>query len=146
MANYSTRFDAFRNSLESLSKIETIVWPDDDDIKGFIWCGVIAKFSISFDLSWKLMKDILIQYHKVIDFAKGSPKEILRKSFEADIINDHTWAKMLEDRNSIGHQYKNLDTVDDWCGKIISNYIPLLYDLLKYAEVKLKELSYESGE
>ena len=44
MANYSARLDAFRNSLESLSKIETITWPDDNDIKGFIWCGVIVKF------------------------------------------------------------------------------------------------------
>ena len=85
------------------------------------------------------MKDILIQYHKIIDFAKGSPKEILRKSYEANIINDHTWAKMLEDRNDITHQYKNLEIVDDWCKKIVRTYIPLLYDLLKYAEVKLRK-------
>jgi len=141
MANYSTRLDAFRKSLESLAKIEHIDWPDDDDIKGFIWCGVISKYSITLDLSWKLMKDILIQYHKVFDFAKGSPKEVLQKSYEADIINDHIWAKMLENRNEISHEYKNLEVVDKWCSKIMSEYIPLFKELLKYAEAKLNELN-----
>jgi len=137
MADYSTRLEAFRDSLESLVKIESIDWPNDSDVKGFIWCGVIAKYSITFDLSWKLMKDILIQYHKVSDFAKGSPKEVLQKSYEADIINDHTWAKMLEDRNTISHQYKNLEDVDEWCRKITAQYIPLFNELLKYGGDRL---------
>jgi uncharacterized protein with HEPN domain len=87
------------------------------------------------------MKDILIKYHKIVDFAKGSPKEVLQKSYDADIIHDHTWAKMLEDRNDIAHQYKNLDAVDEWCEKITGKYIPLLYQLLEYAEERVNELN-----
>jgi len=141
MANYSTRLEAFKDSLASLMKIEGIDWSVDDDIKGFVWCGVIVKFSITFDLSWKLMKDILIQYHKVSDFAKGSPKEVLRKSYEADIINSHAWAKMLDDRNDIAHQYRNLDVVDNWCDKIINEYIPLFNELSEYGATKLSEMN-----
>ena len=140
MGKYFTRLDAFRRSLESLSRIETLEWSDDFELNGFIWCGVISKFSITFDLSWKLMKDVLIQYHKMSDFAKGSPKEVLQKSFEADIIHSHDWAKMLCDRNEISHQYKDLECVDMWCDKITREYIPLFRELLEYAEGKLNEL------
>jgi nucleotidyltransferase substrate binding protein (TIGR01987 family) len=139
MANYFTRLEAFKDSLNSLAQIETIAFPSDDVLKGFVWCGVIAKYSITLDLSWKLMKDVLIQYHKVSDFAKGSPKEVMQKSYEADIINDHTWAEMLQDRNDIAHQYKNLDAVDEWCAKIVQKYIPLFRGLSEYAEAKLNE-------
>ncbi|MCL1881887.1 MAG: nucleotidyltransferase substrate binding protein [Oscillospiraceae bacterium] len=138
MANYSTRLKAFRDSLESLSEIEKItiteLGEDFIGLKGFIWCGIIAKFSITLDLSWKLMKDLLIEEHKVFNFAKGSPKEVLQKSYEANIISEHTWAEMLQVRNEISHQYKNLEIVDEWCEKIITTYIPLFYGLLKYAE------------
>jgi nucleotidyltransferase substrate binding protein (TIGR01987 family) len=138
MANYSTRLEAFRSSLASLTQLETIGLPTDDEVfkgfKGYFWCGVIAKFSITFDLSWKLMKDILIQYHGIVDFAKGSPREVLKKSYEADIISDHTWARMLDSRNEISHQYKDLDVVDEWCGRIVREYIPLFKELLTYSE------------
>jgi len=133
------RLEAFRASLKSLSWVGTLEFPEVDILKGFVWCGVIAKYSITFDLSWKLMKDILIQYHKLSDFAKGSPKVVLKKSFEADIINSHTWAEMLQVRNEISHEYKNLDSVDDWCAKISEKYVPLFRELSEYAEVKLNE-------
>ena len=34
-----------------------------------------ARFSITFDLSWKVMKDILVQYYSIMDFIAGSPRE-----------------------------------------------------------------------
>ncbi|MCL2036751.1 MAG: HI0074 family nucleotidyltransferase substrate-binding subunit [Oscillospiraceae bacterium] len=142
MGNHFTRLEAFKNSLDSLSKINEIVWRDNDVYtRGFIWCGVIAKFSITFDLSWKLMKDILVRYHKIADFAKGSPREVLKKSYETDIINSHTWAEMLDARNEISHQYKDLDSVDDWCVRITERYIPLFNELSEYAEKRLHELT-----
>ena len=39
------------------------------------------KFSITFDLAWKVMKDILVQYYAMTGFVAGSPREVLRKSY-----------------------------------------------------------------
>ena len=131
---FIARFEKYKESLTSLEKINKIQWPEDEDLLGFIWCGVISKFCITFDLSYKLAKDILIEYHGVTDFAKGSPREILKKSYQVDMINDELWLMMLKHRNEIVHEYKELSAVDDWCAKIAEAYIPLFQDLLTYVE------------
>ena len=48
--------------------------------------GTSAKFSITFDLAWKVMKDILIQYYAITGFVAGSPREVLRESFKTNIM------------------------------------------------------------
>lgn len=136
---FTARFEKFKDSLLSLEKINKIEWPEDEDLFGFIWCGVISKFCITFDLSYKLAKDILVEYHGVTDFAKGSPREILKQAYLADIIEDELWLVMLKNRNEIVHEYKELTTVDGWCEKIKNDYIPLFYDLLHYTESILQK-------
>ncbi|MCL2610478.1 MAG: HI0074 family nucleotidyltransferase substrate-binding subunit [Defluviitaleaceae bacterium] len=131
---FTARFEKFRDSLLSLKKINTIEWPENEDIFGFIWCGVISKFCITFDLSYKLAKDILVEYHGIINFAKGSPREILKEAYSADVINDEKWISMLKARNEIVHEYKDLDSVNEWCEKIIKEYIPLFEELLEYTK------------
>jgi nucleotidyltransferase substrate binding protein (TIGR01987 family) len=115
-----------------LRKIQSIKWPEDKDLYGFIWCGVIAKFCITFDLSFKLAKDILVEYHGVTTFAKGSPREVLKASYESNIIDDDKWLAMLRDRNNIVHEYKDYSSVGGWCDKITDDYIPLLDKLREY--------------
>lgn len=56
------------------------------------------KFSITFDLAWKVMKDILVQYYAMTGFVAGSPREVLRKSYQASLISDDTWMEMLKVR------------------------------------------------
>ena len=129
---FIARFEKFRDSLLSLEKIKNIEWPDNEDAYGFMWCGVISKFCITFDLSYKLAKDILVEYHGVTDFAKGSPREILKQAYQADMIDDELWLVMLKKRNEIIHEYKELAAVDDWCHKIVHEYIPLFQNLLEY--------------
>ena len=131
---FIARLEQFKDSLLSLEKINVIEWPADENLYGFIWCGVIVKFCITFDLSYKLAKDILIEYHGITHFAKGSPREILRESFQAHVINDKKWLDMLKNRNEIVHEYTELSAVDGWCKKISEEYIPLFRELLSYAE------------
>lgn len=131
---FTVRYEKFKDSLSSLEKINNIEWPENEDLYGFIWCGVISKFCITFDLSYKLAKDILVEYHGVSDFAKGSPREILKTAFQADVINDEAWLQMLKARNEIVHEYKELDEVDDWCEKITSIYLPLFQALVAYTQ------------
>ena len=142
MALYFTaRFEKFRDSLLSLEKINAIEWPTDEDLLGFIWCGVISKFCITFDLSYKLAKDILVEYHGITHFAKGSPREILRESYRAHVIDDEKWLAMLKHRNEIVHEYKALESVDEWCERITKDYIPLLKKLLEYSETIITKIN-----
>jgi len=135
------RYQKFKKSLENLSKIKNLKWPEDEQTYGFIWNGVISKFCITFDLSYKLIKDILIEYHGVENFIKGSPREILKQGHYTNIINTDIWLEMLKDRNIIIHEYSDLEIVDKWCEKIQNIYIPLFEELEKYTENITKKLN-----
>lgn len=52
----------------------------------FVLSGTSAMFSITFDLARKVMKDILVQYYAITGFVAGSPREVLRESFQAGMI------------------------------------------------------------
>ena len=75
------RFESFRNSLDSLAEAK-----QRDLSDSFVLSGTSAKFSITFDLAWKVMKDILVQYYAITGFVTGSPREVLRESFQANLI------------------------------------------------------------
>lgn len=75
------RYESFKNSLASLSEAR-----ERDMSDSFVLSGTSAKFSITFDLAWKVMKDILVQYYAITGFVAGSPREVLRESFQAGMI------------------------------------------------------------
>lgn len=76
------RFESFKKSLDSLAEAK-----ERDMSDSFVLSGTSAKFSITFDLAWKVMKDIMVQHYEIIDFVAGSPKEVLKKAFCDRIIN-----------------------------------------------------------
>lgn len=47
------RFESYKNSLASLAEAR-----ERDMTDSFVLSGTSAKFSITFDLAWKVMKDI----------------------------------------------------------------------------------------
>ena len=75
------RYESFKNSLASLCEAR-----ERDMTDSFVLSGTGAKFSITFDLAWKVMRDILVQYYAITNFVTNSPLEVLRKSFQA-IVN-----------------------------------------------------------
>ena len=74
-AKFERRFKSFCNSLDALAEAR-----QRDLSDSFVLSGTSAKFSITFDLSWKVMKDILVQYYSITGFVTGSPREVLRLS------------------------------------------------------------------
>lgn len=112
------RYESFSNSLKSLSEAK-----ERDLSDSFILSGTGAKFSITFDLSWKVMKDIMTQVYMVSDYIAGSPRDVLRKSFELGMINeeDH-WLEMLRLQNTLSHDYDGI-VIAQACEKIVNNYI-----------------------
>lgn len=80
---YKKRYQSFQNSLDALAE------PKKRDLTdSFVLSGTGAKFSITFDLARKVMKDILIQYYAITGFVTGSLREVLRESFRTELISD----------------------------------------------------------
>ena len=127
---FNKRFLSFCNSLDALAEAR-----ERDLSDSFVLSGTSAKFSITFDLTWKVMKDILVQYYAITGFVAGSPREVLRESFKANLISDETWMEMLKVRNQLAYDY-DCDIVKEHCNTIIGTYIDLLYEF----ERAVKEL------
>ena len=124
-AKFNRRFLSFCNSLDALAEAR-----QRDLSDSFVLSGTSAKFSITFDLSWKVMKDILVQYYAITSFVAGSPREVLRESYKANLISDDAWMEMLKVRNELAHDY-DCEIVKKHCRTIVEKYIDLFYDFEK---------------
>ena len=111
------RFQSFIDSLNALKEAR-----DRDLSDSFVLSGTGAKFSITLDLAWKVMKDIIVQYHMMSDFPTGSPREVLRKAFEVGLIEDDVWMEMLKVCNEISHDYDG-KILKTYCERIVGIYI-----------------------
>ena len=118
--SYTKRLNAFEKSLETLSGAK-----NEDKNNLFVLSGTIMIFNLTFDLAWKLIKEILKEDYGISDFPSGSPKETLKKAKSVNLINDDIWLEMLDDRNELTHDY-DYDSALEKYNKIISDYIPLL--------------------
>ena len=122
---FNKRFLSFCNLLDALAEAR-----ERDLSDSFVLSGTSAKFSITFDLAWKVMKDILVQYYAITGFVAGSPREVLREAFKANMISDEAWMEMLKVRNQLAHDY-DCDIVKEYCNTIVGIYIDLLYEFEK---------------
>ena len=60
-AKFTKRFESYKKSLASLAEAR-----ERDLSDSFVLSGTSAKFCITFDLAWKVMKDILVQFYDVL--------------------------------------------------------------------------------
>ncbi len=125
---YTKRFQSYKASLASLSEAR-----ERDMGDSFVLSGTGAKFSITFDLAWKTMKDILIEYYAITDFVAGSPREVLKKAFQAGMITGDVWMQMLEVRNRLTHDYDG-GIVKEYCHEIVNTYIGKMEEFQLWAE------------
>ncbi|MGN0242798.1 MAG: HI0074 family nucleotidyltransferase substrate-binding subunit [Lachnospiraceae bacterium] len=99
-SRYINRYNTFCKSLNHLAKSRNAD-PDAD----FVLEGTVQNYNLTFDISWKVMKDLLTKHFEMIDFAMGSPREVLKKSFSVGLIEDDIWLEMLKIRNQLAHDY-----------------------------------------
>lgn len=70
-----------------------------------ILTGLVGLYEITFQQSWKMMKEIL-ELHGYEEGATGSPKIILKTAFKAGMIkNEELWLHALQERNNVAHSY-----------------------------------------
>lgn len=117
--SYTDRFKTFIKSLDSLKEAKS---KDKND--SFVISGTIQKFSLTFDLAWKTMKDILTEKFNILDFSLGSPSEVMKKSYSNGIIEDDKWMIMLRLRNNVIHDYDETIAENSF-DIIVDEYIPL---------------------
>lgn len=117
------RFTSFCKSLDNLEKSRTKN-PQDD----MVLEATVQRFSLTFDLSWKVMKDILMEYMGILDFATGSPRDTLQTAFTNGIISDDVWLKMLRTRNKLAHDYDGKIALAEF-HQIIGNFYDVFVGL-----------------
>ena len=109
------------NFVSALTVLEQA--PSQDLSNEFVQGGVIGKFALQFELSWKLLKELLA-YEGDPVCASGSPRDIIKKAFQYyDFMNEELWLGMLRDRNSTAHIY-DAEGAQRLVQTIIDDYIP----------------------
>lgn len=80
------KFENFSSNLEVLKKADK-----EDLTNEFIISGIIDKFSLQFELSWKVLKELL-RYEGKSQANTGSPREILKAAYTVyDFMEEETW-------------------------------------------------------
>lgn len=119
---FTNRYESYRRSLAALMEARNRDLSDP-----FVLSGTGAKFNITFELAWKVMKDILVQYYAITGFVTGSPREVLREAFKARLIDGDEWMDMLVVRNQLAHDYDD-SIIRAHCQTIVTTYIDRFYE------------------
>ena len=112
------KFDNFSSNLKILSTAFK-----ENLSNEFIIGGIINKFTLQFELSWKLFKELLA-YEGIFSYSTGSPREIIKAAYKCyDFIDEDVWLSMLKARNTITHIYDS-QQAQTMVQEIITKYIP----------------------
>lgn len=125
---YINRYHTFCRSLKNLEKSRTA-----DPGADFVLEGTVLNFALTFDIAWKVMKDILVKKMEILDFATGSPRETLQQAFSNRLIDDDRWLQMLRVRNQLAHDYDGKLAAEKF-KDVIEVYYPLLETFRDKAE------------
>ena len=111
------RYLSFCKSLDNL-KLSCGANPNEN----FVLSGTAQTFNLTFDLAWKVMKDIIVSEYGIVDFATGSPRDTLKTAYQ-----------MLKVRNTLIHDYDG-DVAKRYFKNITEDFFELLQQLRSKAE------------
>lgn len=128
------KFDNFISNLNVLEKAE-----NEDLNNEFILSGIIFKFFLQFELSWKVLKELL-RYEGKSAANSGSPREILKAAYSVyDFIDEDIWLEMLKSRNDMTHIYDG-EAAKRLVDMILRKYIPAFEIMRKKIQEKYKDI------
>ncbi|MEA3333852.1 MAG: nucleotidyltransferase substrate binding protein [Pseudomonadota bacterium] len=124
---WKQRFINFERAFKLLERTLSIQTPSEAE-KG----GIIQFYEVSFELSWKIMKD----YIESEGFIIKSPRQTIKQAFQMEIIeNGELWLSALEDRNLTSHIYDET-TTNNIIFKIRQDYFNIMSDLYSFFRTK----------
>lgn len=138
------KLNNFHNALKTLHRYSEIQFDDYSTVeKDLMITGYLNHFEKTFELSWKLSKEIL-QYEGVSEAANGSPLAILRLAYRYDIIADEAlWKEALNDRNELSHRY-DPEEINAMALKVTAKYTTM-FDSIAATIDKRVALLYYNG-
>lgn len=119
------KFDHYCSNLAVLATAETVLERESWDETGveFVIGGIIDKFSIQFELGWKVLKELL-KYEGRREAGSGSPRDIIKSAYAVyDFMDETVWLSMLRTRSNLAHIYDG-NEAKRLVDVIIQNYIP----------------------
>ena len=125
---YFNRYESLQKSLANLQLSR-----GHDKDAPFVLPATVQNYNLTFDLAWKVMKELVTQEFGLTDFATGSPRETLKSAFSVNLINDDKWMDMLRVRNTLAHDYDGqvaLKYYDD----IVGDYFVLMESFVRDIE------------
>ena len=120
------------NYSKALAQLEAAC--DKDEYSDLEQAGLVQMFEFSFELSWKVLKDLL--FYEGYDVK--SPRDVIRKSFEMEYINEddsEVFLDALGKRNLLSHTYEE-KTAREAERLINEQYYPLLRRIYNTLEKK----------
>lgn len=121
---WKQRFQNFKKAFLLLEKYIDISEPSEIER-----AGIIQFFEMTFELSWRLMKD----YLEDKGFILQSPRDSIKQAMQSGIIDDgHIWINALNDRNLTVHTYDE-ETAIEFAELISKKYYPAIktyYDFM----------------
>lgn len=124
------RFQNLGKAMENLRDATAIVRPTDIER-----AGIIQYYEVAFELSWKTMKDYLVEE----GFTVHSPRATIKQAAQAGMIDDGAlWLTMLDKRNELTHTYDE-ETARDALASITQDYISQLNRLFEWLKRRNEE-------
>ncbi|MBK7107124.1 MAG: nucleotidyltransferase substrate binding protein [Ignavibacteriae bacterium] len=125
---WQQRYKNFSNSFDALHRAIKIKEPNETE-KG----GIIQFYEVTFELSWKTLKD----YLESEGFDIKSPRETIKQAFQLGIIlKGEDWLDALDDRNLTAHIY-DIETANKVIQRIKKNHFQLLKELNSFFQTKI---------
>jgi nucleotidyltransferase substrate binding protein (TIGR01987 family) len=121
------KIEKFFKSLDSFKDVLNTHIEEQDVLRD----ATIQRFEFTFELAWKMLKDIYWQE----GIQLNSPKEVFKHAFSSGLIKDEKiWLNMLQDRNLTSHTYN-----EDLSKDVFASLPLYLEEFLKLKEqIKLK--------
>ena len=119
----SKYLNRFRSLQKSLKNLKLSLGNSKDDL--FVLPATVRNYSLTFDLAWKVMKELAVHEFGILDFATGSPRETLKTAFSVGLIDDDRWMEMLKVRNTLAHDYDG-EVANRYFEKIVGEYLNLI--------------------
>ncbi|OFZ26734.1 MAG: hypothetical protein A2381_17240 [Bdellovibrionales bacterium RIFOXYB1_FULL_37_110] len=127
---WKQRFDNLKKSFTFLKKSI-----DKKNYNELEMSGLIKAFELTFELSWKTLKD----YLEAQGIEEKFPRSVIKSAFSAQIITDgHIWIEMLDKRNEFSHTYDE-ESVKKIVKMIKTKYFSSIEQLYDYLQSKYQE-------